>query len=250
MTNSLKRRLHAVSSAFLLISTAHFSLAQNTNSGDIRGTVTDSTGAVIPGASVSILDTDTGVSKELVTNNDGIYDAVSILPGKYRITFSKEGFGKLVRDGIDLRVGVITIDGTLNVGAASQEVNISAEAPLLKTETGEQSTSLQTESMMQLPNVGENWANFTKLLPGAQGSGTGISVNGNLPYYSSFLADGGNTTLPHSANVDVSTFEIVSEVQINTSTFSAQYGVGGVVFNQISKGGTNQFHGSAYDYIQ
>jgi hypothetical protein len=199
---------------------------------------------------VIVLDTDTGVSKQLSTNAAGIYDAVSILPGKYKITFSKGGFSSLVRDGIDLRVGAITVDAQLNVGTTSQQVEVTAEAPLLKTETGEQATSLQSESMAQLPQVGENWANFTKLLPGASGSGTGVAVNGNLPYYANFLADGGSTTLPHSANVDVSTFETVAEVQINTSSFSAQYGIGGAVFNQISKGGTNSFHGAAYEYFQ
>jgi len=228
--------------------------AQNTNSGEIRGTVTDATGSVIPGVAVTILDTDTGVSKQLTTNDSGIYDAVSILPGRYKITFTKEGFGSLVRDGIDLRVGVISVDARLSIGTATQQVEVTAEATLLKTETGEQATSLRSESMAQLPQVGENWSNFTKLLPGASipvgGSGTAVSVNGNLPYYSNFLADGGSTTLPHSANVDVSIFETVAEVQINTSSFSAQYGVGGAVFNQISKGGTNKFHGAGYEYFQ
>ena len=228
--------------------------AQNTNSGEIRGTVSDASGAAIPGVSVAILDIDTGVGKQLTTNESGIYDAVSILPGRYKITFTKDGFSPLVREGIDLRVGVISVDAKLSVGTAQQQIEVNAEATLLKTETGEQATSLQSESMAQLPQVGENWANFTKLLPGASipvgGSGTAVAVNGNLPYYSNFLADGGSTTLPHSANVDVSIFETVAEVQINTSSFSAQYGVGGAVFNQISKGGTNKFHGVGYEYFQ
>lgn len=225
-------------------------LAQNTNSGDIRGTVTDSSGAVVPGAKVTILNTNTGVTKELVTNGAGIYDAVSILPGNYKITFSKEGFQQLVRAGINLEVGALTVDAQLTVGAAAQQIEVSAEGTLLKTETGEQSTTLQAETMNELPNVGQSWANFTQLLPGASGSGTGIAINGNLPYYANFLADGASTTLPHSANVDVSIFESISEVQINTSSFSAQYGIGGAVFNQISKGGTNDWHGSAYEYFQ
>jgi hypothetical protein len=107
--------------------------------------------------------------------------------------------------------------------------------------------------MSQLPNVGQDWQNFVKLLPGAAGAANangGISVNGNMPNYANYLADGGSVTLPHSGNFDVSIFETVSEVQIATSTFSAQYGIGGLVFNQISKGGTNQFHGSAYEYAQ
>src|ERR1700686_1668019 len=79
-------------------------LAQSTNSSDLRGTVTDSTGAVIPGATVTIVNTETGVTTGLTTNSSGIYDSVSIRPGKYRITFGKDGFQKLVRDGVTLDV--------------------------------------------------------------------------------------------------------------------------------------------------
>lgn len=246
--------------AALILCLAATGLAQNTNSGDIRGTVTDSSGSVMPGVTVTILNTGTGVVRELVTNEAGLYDTASILPGRYRVTFSKEGFNKVVRDGITLNVGVITVDAQLAVGAMQQQVEIVAEAPILKTETGEQSISLQSQTMSEMPNVGQSWVNFMKLLPGASGApsasqgasnpGTGISVNGNMPYYANFLADGASTTLPHSANVDTSIFESVQELQVNTSSFSAQYGIGGAVFNQISKGGTNQWHGSAYEYFQ
>jgi Carboxypeptidase regulatory-like domain len=223
---------------------------QNTNSGEIRGTVTDPTGAVVPGVDVVVLNADTGVSKDLTTNDAGIYDAVSILPGRYQITFTKSGFEKLVRQGIDLPVGLTTVDAQLTVGTAQQQVSVTAEAPLLQTENGEQSTTLDATTMQTLPNVNQSWSNFTKLLPGAAGSGTGVAVNGNLPYYNNFLADGANVMLPHSANFDQMVFEDVAEVQMNTSTFSAEYGVGGAVFNQISKGGTNEWHGSAYEYFQ
>lgn len=235
---------------FLVLCLAGFSLAQNTNSGDIRGTVTDASGAVIPGVAITVLNVDTGVTKELTTNDAGLYDAVSILPGRYKITFSKQSFDKFVRDGITLEVGLLTVDAQLNVGAAVQQVQVTAEATLLKTETGEQSTTFQAAVMNELPNVGQSWANFTQLLPGASGSGTGVAINGNMPFYANFLADGASSTLPHSANVDVSIFESLAEVQINTSTFSAQYGIGGAVFNQISKGGNNQLHGSAYEYFE
>ncbi len=245
-----KRACALFASAALLLTVAPAAFAQNTNSGEIRGTVSDPSGAVIPGVAVAILNTQTGVTTNLVTNASGIYDAVSIIPGNYQLTFTGSGFQTLVRSGVDLTVGTITIDAQLTVGATQQQVEVTAEAPLLKTETAEQGTTLESQSMQQLPNVGQDWSNFTKILPGASGSGTGVSVNGNMPYYSNFLADGASTTLPHSANVDVSVFESVSEVQIETSTFSAQYGIGGAVFNQISKSGTNTFHGSAYEYLQ
>ena len=236
---------------FLCLAVAGF--AQSTNSSDLRGTVTDSTGAVIPGAKVTIVNTETGVTTELVTNDAGIYDSVSIRPGRYRVTFSKEGFGKLVREGVTLDVGVLSIDAQLTVGTAQQQIDVTAEATLLKTETGEQSATLRTEVMAQLPNIGQDWQNFEKVLPGFQNANNAngaLSINGNMPMYFNIMADGGSVILPHSDNFDVAIFETVQEVQIQTSTFSAQYGIGGAVFNQISKGGTNQFHGAAYEYLR
>ena len=87
---------------FLLLSVARVGRAQNTNSSDIRGTVADASGAVLPGVTVSVKNNDTGVVREFVTNSDGLYDTNSILPGNYTLSFSKEGFQKLVRGPIAL----------------------------------------------------------------------------------------------------------------------------------------------------
>ena len=230
---------------------AGLGLAQSTNSGDIRGTVTDPTGARVPNAKVTVLNVDTGVSRDYYTNVDGLYDTVSILAGTYRITFSKEGFTTLVRDGITLQVGApITVDGHLALGASQQKVDVTGEAPLLETESAEQSTDFEKQTLTELPNVTRDWRNFTKMLPGVTGTGGDLTVNGAMPYYASFQADGASTTLPESANVDTTNFEAISEVEIVTSTFSAQYGSGAAVYNQISKSGTNQLHGSLYEYFQ
>jgi hypothetical protein len=237
-------------SILLIFCTASVMCGQNANSGNIRGAVTDVTGAVVPGVTVTVLETNTGVSKTLTTNDSGIYEAVSILPGVYTLTFSKDGFGRLQKAGIELHVGTISVDAQLQLGSTQQVVEVSTEAPLLKTETGEQATSLEAETMQKLPNVSQSWTNFTKILPGASGSGTGVSVNGAMKYEANFLSDGGSITYPQSANVDTGIFETISEVQISTSSFDAQYGIGGVVMNQITKSGTNQYHGAAYEYLQ
>lgn len=239
--------------AAVVFGVAAAGFAQSTNSSDLRGTVTDSTGAIIPGVKVTILNTETGVTTELATNGSGIYDAVSIRTGTYRVTFSKEGFATLVRDGITLDVGVLSLDAQLTVGTAQQAIEVTAEATVLKTETGEQSETLRTDVMAQLPNIGQDWQNFEKVLPGFQNANNAngaLSINGNMPNYFNIMADGGSVLLPHSDNFDVAIFETVQEVQIQTSTFSAQYGIGGAVFNQISKGGTNQWHGAGYEYLR
>jgi hypothetical protein len=87
----------------LLICAASLTVAQNTNSGDIRGTVKDSTGAVVPGVTVIIANLDTAVTKQIVTNDDGLYDTAAILPGHYQVTFTRDGFDKLVRGPITVR---------------------------------------------------------------------------------------------------------------------------------------------------
>lgn len=228
-------------------------VAQNTNSGDIRGVVTDSAGAVIPGATVKIDDVDKGISHTYTTDGAGLYDTGSIVPDHYLITVTAPGFQTYVRGPIELHVGTVTVDAALAVGAAQQQVVVRTDVPLLQTETGAQSSTLESEQLLKLPQVGADWQNFIPLLPGASSvnyrTGQTASINGNLPY-NTVLADGATTTLPMSQNADVMVLETVSEVKVDTSAFSAQYGIGGVTFNQISKGGTNQFHGAAYEYFQ
>ena len=103
---------------FLLLFVGEVGRTQNTNSVDISGTVTDASKAVIPDVSVTVTNDDTGVSKNFVTNGEGIYDTVSSLPGNYTLTFSKAGFEKLVHGPVTLEVGSASIDATLSVGSS------------------------------------------------------------------------------------------------------------------------------------
>jgi hypothetical protein len=234
--------------------------AQSSATGEIRGTVTDSTGAVIPHATVTVVNVNTGETKSVTTNNEGLYDTVSTPNGQYQVTIAASGFETQVLGPITLDVGTVTLNGRMKVGSESQRVEVTADsAALLQTESGEQSTTLDEKTMQQLPQVGQDWANFTILLPGSAGAssangvtnpGAAVSLNGSMPYSGNFLSDGGSVTNPHSADVETDTFDTVAEVEIQDSNFSAQYGIGGVVFNQITKGGTNQFHGSAYEHFQ
>jgi hypothetical protein len=259
----MKRFLFCTLPVFLVMASVA-SFAQSTNAGDIRGTVTDSSGALLPGVKVMVTNVDTGVSKAFVTNDAGLYDTDSIITGSYTVTFSKEGFQQLVRGPVTVQVGFTTVNGDMKVGSTSESVTVEADVQLLKTETSDQSTTFTSKSMTQLPQVSQDWENFTILLPGASGCadlnngscsqgtnnpGQVVAVNGNLPY-SNVIADGASTTLSHSQNANPSTFENVSELQVNTSSFSAQYGIGGIIFNQVTKSGTNKFHGTAYDFIQ
>jgi hypothetical protein len=243
----------------VLIYASSTCFAQSTNAGDIRGTVTDASGALIPDVTVTVTNVNTGVIKTFTTNAAGLYDTNSIVTGSYTVTFTMGGFEKLVRGPVTIEVGFTTVNGELKVGAATEEVTVTTDVPLLQTENGEQNTTFESKSMAQLPQVTQNWENFMLFLPGAAGTvggsqgssnpGQEVAVNGNLPY-SNILADGASTTLSHSQNANPGGFENISELQINTSSFSAQYGIGGIIFNQVTKSGTNNFHGTAYDFIQ
>src|ERR1700691_3351891 len=243
--------------------------SQSRNTGEIRGTVT-AAGAVVPGATVTLTNIDTGVTQDFVTNDDGIYDTVSTPAGNYRISVTAKGFKTVVIGPIGLQVDVITENASLDVGSVSETVNVEAGGvPLLETETTHLGSILEAKTIGELPQIGagitgNDWANFNILLPGASSShtmpmsegsgaynaGDAVSINGNLPNYANYLQDGGVVQLPVSNNVDNTLFEAISEVQVTTSSFSAEYGIGGAVFNQITKSGTNSIHGSAYEYWQ
>lgn len=240
-------------------------LAQNTSSGDLRGTVTDATGAVVPGVTVTIKDVDKDVTRTYVTNGAGLYDTGAIVTDHYLLTFSKDGFQTYVRGPVTVSVGIQTVNAVLGVGAVSQQVVVNTDVPMLQTESGAQEGSFQSDTMTQLPQVGSqngggaDWQNFIVLMPGASGApenssnasnpGTISSINGNLPF-ASVLQDGATTTLPMSQNSDVTVFETTSEVKVSASAFSAQYGVGNVIYNQITKSGGDRFHGAAYEYFE
>jgi hypothetical protein len=251
----MRHAMRWILSPLLIIVGSGACYAQSINAGDIRGSVTDPSGALVPGVTVSVMDTDTGVSKDFTTNRDGLYDTNSLVPGQYTVTFTKTGFEQLVRGPITLEVGFTSVNGQLRLGSTSQQVIVTADVPLLNTETGDQTLVMSDKVMGELPQVGPDWENFMFLLPGATGpstlgSGVGsISINGNLPY-SNVLQNGVSQTLPSSQNATVANFENVAEIQVSMSSFSAQYGIGGMIFNQITKSGTDKFHGSAYDYIQ
>ena len=260
------RRLIVIVGVAFALGSYGAGFAQSTNAGDVSGIVTDTTGAAVPGAKVTVLNVETGVSKEFITNAAGVYDTSSIVAGNYKLIFSKDGFTQLVRPSITVQVGPTTINAQLAVGTVSTQVVVNTDVPLLNTESGAISTTLTAETLAQLPQVGQigqDWSSFNILQAGSAGApggnqgvtgsgtsnGTMLAVNGNLPF-STVLADGAETTLPASANSDITVQEDIQEVQTSSSAFSAQYGVGGILYNQISKGGTDRFHGSAYEYFQ
>jgi hypothetical protein len=245
---------------FLAAFTASLTLAQNANTGEIRGTVQDSTGAVVSGAKVTIINVDTGVSTVTTTTSAGFYDVPSVPTGSYTITFEKTGFKDFVRKGVSLEVQTIGVDATMQVGSINEQIVVTEESPLVETETSGQHVDLGTVAIENAPIVGTDWrAEMTELIPGVNnGGGTGqangqaIGVNGTQSYNVNFLVDGGSATAPRDFNGSnfYMPLDAMEEASVNSGNAPASYGGGLTTINVITKSGTNRWHGSLYEYIQ
>src|SRR5580658_2704906 len=252
------RRFEALMFA-LVISGGITAFGQNANSGEIKGEVTDSSGAVVSGASVILLDTATGVTFKTQTNGVGLYDEPSLPTGPYTITFSKGSFRDEVRSGIVLDVATIAVDAVLQVGEANQQVVVTGDVPLLQTEDSAEHLDLDTKAVLDAPIVGGVWYNeLTNELPGVNGgggqdaSGQNIGVNGTEGNSGTFLIEGAIAQEPRDANAsdNYPPPDAIGEVNVQTSNFGAQYGNGVASFNVLIKSGTNRFHGSLFEFNQ
>lgn len=243
----------------LVVSGGITAFGQNANSGEIKGEVTDSSGAVVAGASVTLLDTATGVTFRTQTNGVGLYDEPSLPTGPYTITFSKGSFRDEVHSGIVLDVATIAVDAVLQVGQANQQVVVTGDAPLLQTEDSAEHLDLDTKAVLDAPIVGGVWYNeLTNELPGVNGgggqdaSGQGVGVNGTEGYSGTFLIEGALAQEPRDANAsdNYPPTDAIGEVNVQTSNFGAQYGNGVAAFNVLIKSGTNRYHGSLFEFNQ
>jgi outer membrane receptor protein involved in Fe transport len=233
---------------------------QNSNTGEIKGAVSDATGAVVPGVAISIKNVLTGVVTPTTSNQSGLYDVPFLAPGQYTITFSKQSFRDFVRGGIVLQIETLEISVVLQLGVSTQEIVVNSAAPLVETETTEQHVDLGSEAIGAAPIVGTDWrGGMTQLIPGVNtGGGTGeangqaVGVNGTQAYNINFLTDGSAATAIRDFNSSnfYPPIDSISEVSINSGNAPAQYGNGLTSVNLITKGGTNQWHGSAYEFIQ
>ena len=231
----------------------------------LRGVVTDASGAVVPGAKVTITETERNIPHPVTTDEAGRYNATALPPGQYTITVEAQGFKKQSRPPFQLLVQQqATIDFRLEVGDVNTTVTVSGTAELLNTTIANLGQVVENKYIISLPNIGRNAMGLTYLTPGVVGSGgransdnnTNFVANGSRNSTSDVLLDGvtvvtveqnsGITDLKFSPSVDV-----VQEFKMQTNFFSAEYGqTGGAVVNMVTKSGTNDFHGTAYYFLR
>jgi len=236
-------------------------------SGTIVGTVTDQAGGAIPAVNVRLVNEGTQFTRTVATNASGQYVAYAIPTGLYTITVEQAGFQKLVRAGIQLTAAdTLTVDLSLTVGSVNQAIEITAEAPLLQSQTAAVSSLVTNQQMVEMPLNGRTFTALLKLSPGAYtGSSANltsspyamrgdvnISVNGSSAQNNSYLIDGMvNRNLWLNTLIIVPTVDSIQEVRMLTSNYSAEYGsAAGAVTIVQTKSGTNRVHGSAYEFLR
>jgi hypothetical protein len=243
-----------------------------TDRGTITGTVSDPAGAVVAAAAVEARNTATGALYTAGSSGTGNYTLAQLPAGVYDLSVTSAGFKKYVRPGIIVEVaGTVRVDALLEVGAASESVTVEAAAPLLKTEGGEVSHNIATDTLNELPiltlvgaaaNFGtanslgniRNPLASVQLLPGARITADSIMRINGMPSNSQSIniegQDATNGFVKQFNQINQAGIEAIQEVAIQTSNFAAEYGqAGGGYFNYTMKSGTNQLHGSAYDYF-
>jgi hypothetical protein len=239
------------------------------NTGTISGTVRDASGAVLPGASVAVLNQDTGITRTVTSNAAGRYAAPALSLGNYQVTTQLAGFQTSVRSGVVLTVGSEqVIDVTLQVGAVTQTVEVTGEAPLIELSNANLGGLVNDEVIRDMPLNSRSWDTLAYTVPGVvkygaagggfnSGSGANkFSVSGARSYSNSFLLDGtdandsSNSTPGGSAGTNLGV-DTIKEFKIVASQFSAEYGrASGAVVSAVTRSGTNELHGSAFEFLR
>jgi Carboxypeptidase regulatory-like domain/TonB dependent receptor len=250
-------------SSIVILLVCSVSFAQS-DRGTITGTIADQTSAVIPGASVVVVNGETGTKYETISTETGNYTLTQVPPGVYSLSVELPGFKRYVRQGITVLVAqTLRIDISLEVGAATDEVTVSADAPLLRTESSDVSHNVNSARLDELPILGiggvlsgsagiRNPYAMVQLIPGSTWTPNSlVRLNGTPANTQSFRIEGqdaSNTGTPGVPAQSQPGVDAIQEVAIQTSNYAAEYGqVGGGVFNVTMKSGTNQFHGTVYD---
>ncbi len=233
--------------------------AQETR-GTFHGTVTDSTGAAVAGATVAITNVDTNTAVQATTNSTGYYEAPLLIPGNYQMSVQASGFKKLVRSGLTLGLGQQEeIDLTLEVGNASEAITVSAESPVLDTSTISSGKVLTTQEIMNLPVIANDVLIQARMVPGVQTSGTtqyltqGQIGGSSTSYFAAGNVGGNEWTLdgaPQPGSSRNTSFtphtDMVEEFKVETNSFDASFGhSAGLNINMSTKSGTNRLHGTA-----
>src|SRR5687768_5685280 len=246
--------------------------AQSSTTGNITGTVRDPQGAAVPKAEVTVTEEKTGVTRTVSATEDGFYNVTSLLPGIYTVSTSPAGFKKSVTTGVELHVNENkTVNLDLQVGQVTETVTVTSEAAPVELRSGEVSSLITEKQVTELPLNGRNYAQLALMVPGVSpvtqsgaggafatrgtglNAGVDMSVNGNQSNSNLWTVDGVNN-MDVGSNRTLLVFPSVDSIQefrVERNSFSAEFGQAqGAVVNLITKGGSNDFHGTFFEFFR
>lgn len=248
---------------FTLALSGAFQCSAQAVSATLTGTVTDASGALVPSATVTATELKTGIARKTNTTGEGVYTLPYLSPGTYRIDIEGQGFKKFSRSNVELDVSsTVRVDATLEPGSITETVEVRAETPLLQTDRAEVARNFTTKPIVELPLANRSFQALAGLVAGVtpptvdfttledpQGT-TFFRANGQGNSANNTLVDGVDNTNPTlGLTVYIPPVEIVQEVHVTTSNYNAEFGrAGGAVVNVATRGGTNEFHGSLWEF--
>jgi len=225
-------------------------LAAQTTGATLQGTLTDEQGAVLPGVTVTIVNTETGWTRVVLSDARGTYRAAALPPGLYEMKVEMSGFNTQVRSGMTLTIGQeATIDLTLKLSTVQETVTVTGEAPIVETTKSTMGTTVTKGQLDTLPIAARDFTSLASLTPGVTSvGGGGLNAGGQLSRNNSMLIDGAsNNEVALKSQRGGFSLEAVREYVVMTSQFSAEYGnASGAVVSVVTRSGTNQFQGRAF----
>lgn len=236
-----------------------------TTAGIIEGRIVDTSGAVLPGAVVTVTSAATGAVRSIPTNEQGLFRAPGLNPGTYDLTVELSGFGTVKQTGIELGVSqTVTLSIALSVGALSESLQVRAEAPLINSANASVSSTIDARKVLDLPVNSRDFSRLALFSPSAKVSNSGVAnltFNGTDSAQNNFLLDGTDAThvdnsymsngRERGARLQTASSESVAEFRVLSSNYSAEYGrAAGAIVTAITKSGSNQFKGSGYLFMR
>jgi hypothetical protein len=227
--------------------------------GRITGTISDSTGAVIPEVVVTVTNTATQVSREATSDHDGFYQVLALPIGSYRVTAARQGFRTVVSSEYKLQINqALRVDIKMEVGSASEKVDVGAQAAPVETVSATLGQSVTGRTLTNMPLNGRDALDLALLQPGVSesnddnGGAGNFSIAGGRTDSVTFLLDGGlNNDLLDNSNLLNPNPDAIAEFRLLTSNYTAEYGRnGGGIISEVIKSGTNQIHGSLFEFFR
>jgi outer membrane receptor protein involved in Fe transport len=234
------------------------------SSGSIEGTITDATGAVVPDAKITATNLQTGLTRSITSNGEGLYRLQLLPVGDYNVTIEKQGFGTVKREFVKVQIGQkVPLDIELGAAGAAESINVTSEVPIVETTRTQVSATVDDRAVANLPTNGRNFIDFVLLTPGVtrdtrtgdisfggqRGTLNSLQIDGadnNNTFFGQSLGRTGSGRAPYQFSQDA-----VQEFQVNSNGYSAEFGrAAGAVVNVVTKSGTNELHGTLFEFYR